>query len=66
MHITARTKLSRTAATDLAWRQGNTANLIGNPSSANPYDPEHAQIAHAAWDRGYHGWPFDERGGFTD
>jgi hypothetical protein len=59
------TKIPRTAGTDLAWRQGNTANMIGNPSSANPYEPQLSNDAYRAWNQGYHGHPYDERGGFA-
>lgn len=47
----------------VAWREGDRAHLEGLPSSANPYPPETSSSE--AWLRGYHGWPADERGGFT-
>jgi hypothetical protein len=54
-----------TAAIDLAWRQGDTAATIGSGTSANPYHHEFAYDCHTAWDRGWHGYPLDERGGFA-
>lgn len=57
--------IPRTEQTHLAWRQGNTAHMMGNPSSSNPYHPVLASESFRAWDRGFHGDPFDSRGGFT-
>lgn len=60
------TSIPRTPATELAWRQGDTANLEGQSTAGNPYHPTLAADCWRAWDRGWHGWPLDERGGFCD
>jgi hypothetical protein len=66
MRTTTPAPLPCTPTTELAWRQGDTAHLIGNSSSANPYEPILASVAYEAWKRGYFGHPYDERGGFTE
>lgn len=60
------THIPRTPATELAWRQGDTAHLEGSSDSENPYHPTQALDCWRAWDLGWHGWPLDERGGFAD
>jgi hypothetical protein len=54
--------IPRTKQTHLAWRQGDTAHLDAQPDLDNPYDP--STDSYRAWQRGWHGDPFDERGGF--
>lgn len=60
------TVIPRTAATEQAWRQGDTGHLLGLPDSENPYHESQAVHCWRAWDRGWHGYPLDERGGFHD
>lgn len=57
------TAIPRTTQTYLAWRQGDAAHLDGMPDLHNPYDP--ATESYRAWQRGWHGDPFDQRGGFA-
>lgn len=54
--------IPRTKQTHLAWHQGDSAHLEGQPDLNNPYHP--STDSYRAWQRGWHGEPFDERGGF--
>lgn len=55
--------IPRTAQTHRAWRQGDAAHLDGQPDLHNPY--HRSTDSYRAWQRGWHGEPFDERGGFA-
>lgn len=56
--------IPRTEQTHLAWCQGNTAHLEEQPDLTNPYDL--VTVSYRAWQRGWHGEPFDQRGGFEE
>lgn len=55
--------IATTPTTELAWQGGDLAALLGHPSSDNPHKPGSAE--NRAWAKGFHGFPYDARGGFA-